>query len=124
MKIFSGFIAKNTQHFNETSKKVLALLLKPNGGIESDSSGLYVNTASTNGIVVTDKYIVNSTIITNTYIDLSQTPKTNEHLNVIYNGIILDDGTGNDYSISGTRITFDATFTLTINDKIIVKYKY
>ncbi len=72
-----------------------------------------------------DRFIVDSTILNNRYIELSTNPHNNEHVNVFYNGLLLDDV--DDYNMTSngtTKITFLPLFVITISDKIIVKYKY
>ena len=72
-----------------------------------------------------DSFNVDSTIITNNYIDLSYNIDTSRHEDVILNGVILEEGTGNDYTISGgNRINFDIGVNLTVGDRIVVKYYF
>lgn len=123
MKTNSYFIVKDIQHFNNLDTVTLKLLLKPSGGISADALGLHIDT-NINRTKFTDKFVVNATTMTNGYIDLSQLPHSNEHMFVIFNGMILDDGAGNDFQLAIQRITFEAGFPLSVNDKIIVKYKY
>ena len=85
-------------------------------------------TSSLSLVSTTEKFIVDSLILSNGYIDLANTPNISDHINVIYNGMILDEDTlyesisDGDYFISTNRITFN--FDLDLDNKIIVKYKY
>lgn len=73
----------------------------------------------------TDRFIVDQDIINDNYITLSTNPHANEHVNVFYNGLLIDEPDDFIMSSNGTTIiTFDSSFVLMINDKIIVKYKY
>lgn len=52
---------------------------------------------------------------------LSQTPIAGSE-DVYLNGLLMEEGSGNDYTISGTQITFE--YNMKTNDKVIVKYRY
>jgi hypothetical protein len=56
-----------------------------------------------------------------TTITLTNTPKANTIVNVIQDGLVLRQGAGRDYTISGNTITFSASKT---NVNIEVNYKY
>ena len=72
---------------------------------------------------VTEKFIVDNTILTNEYVDLANTPNTaNAHVFVILNGFTLDEGSGDDFTLSNSRVTFEVP--LELGDKIIIKYMY
>jgi len=79
-----------------------------------------------NTISKTDSFVIDNTIINDGFIRLNKTPISIEQLIVNLNGIILFEGSNEDYVIEGNRIVF--TFLqqqlLTINDKVQVKYKY
>lgn len=84
--------------------------------IDDSISGISSYTAKT------ERFIVDNTIITNGYIDLLNTPTSNEHLFVILNGLVMDRGVGNDFTMVSNRITF--LISIAETDKIIVKYKF
>jgi len=95
--------------------------------VDSTTGLLYASTlGATTPIKQTDKFTITASDISNGYVDLSNIPITTEHEFVIYNGVILDDGIGNDYTLTSNRITFDALLTplLTVGSKLMVKYKY
>jgi len=71
-----------------------------------------------------DNYIVDSAIVSNGYVDLSQTINLSMHNFVILNGVVLMEGSTYDYTISGVRVTFTSNVNLTIGDAIVVKYYY
>ena len=123
MKTNSHFIVKDNQHFDSSDTITLKLLLKASGGISSDASGLYIDN-NINRTKATDRFILTATDVSNGYLDLSNVPHTNEHLFVIYNGLVLDEGIANDFRINLARITFESGFPLEVGDKVIVKYKY
>ena len=54
------------------------------------------------------------------FVDISQ-EITNGSEVVLMNGLELDRGV--DYTISGTRIIFDADVEMTLDDKVIIKYE-
>jgi hypothetical protein len=68
-----------------------------------------------------DKYEIDSIIISNGYIDLTYIPNTAKaHVDVIVNGLILEDGASGDYVLLSNRVTF--SFPIEIGDRVIVKY--
>jgi hypothetical protein len=54
---------------------------------------------------------------------LQQTPTPFEHLFVYLNGVLLAEGPGNDFTISGNVIQFEAD-VITEDDQVQVKYAY
>jgi len=72
----------------------------------------------------TDRQIIDQFIIDNRYMYLTQMPNTEEHIDVYMNGLLLDEGWENDYILSDNFLTFSPNLTLSIGDKIVVKYKY
>ena len=83
------------------------------------TKGITVGTSLT---PYTEVFIVDSTIISDGYIDLLNTPSTYDHLFIMYNGLILEEGVTEDFTVLVNRIIFN--FTLDIDNKITVKYKY
>ena len=71
---------------------------------------------------ITDVFIADATTVTNGYVDTSQAPVTTEHIFVFLDGILMEEGAGNDYTISGQRVTF--IDPLYLDAKISVVYKY
>ncbi len=93
------------------------------GGVTNSHWQVKSGSGGVSYIPYTDKFIIDATIINNGYITLTNTPNIiHEHTLVILNGIILDDGITNDFTMSGNTITI--TFPIEIGDKLIVKYKY
>jgi hypothetical protein len=84
----------------------------------------YAPTAS--GTEISERFILTSTDVGNGYIDLSDTPKTDKHLFVYLNGLLLDEDANGDFTILDDRITFtnDLANVIEQGDKIIVKYTY
>jgi len=54
---------------------------------------------------------------------LANTPTANSE-NVAWNGLVLEPGVGNDYTIVGNTITISASITLTVGDKFVVLYAF
>ena len=80
-----------------------------------------------NGTQTSERFILNSTDVSNGYIDLANTPRTDKHLFVFYNGMLLDEDTNGDFILNGNRIEFTSDFQNTVlgeGDKVIVKYTY
>jgi len=72
-----------------------------------------------------DRFVITSWDVTNWYLDLSQSPNSNRHIDVIYNGATLDEWAWNDYTISWQRVTFSAGVLIANGtNKVIVKYYY
>jgi len=69
-----------------------------------------------------DTFLVDATIISNNYIDLTISPNISMHIFVNWNGLELFEGASEEFTVSGQRITF-SNITLTPNDKIQVKYE-
>jgi hypothetical protein len=89
-----------------------------NFGWQSSGTGGSTNILAS----VTEKFTVTQAII-DSGLDIQNTPNlTNEHLFVIWNGIILDEGQNNDFEINTRHINFYCN--LEIGDKIIIKYKH
>lgn len=56
-----------------------------------------------------------------TILTLSSTPVVNSET-VVWNGVTLRPGAGNDYTISGNVITLSGSLVLTVNDTFMVSY--
>jgi len=82
------------------------------------------NTGATGNTPNIETFTITSTIIANLYIDLSETPSSDNHNSVNLNGSILFEGSGEDYEISSNRVSFDSSVNLTLGDKVQIKYKY
>ncbi len=54
---------------------------------------------------------------------LANTPTANSE-NVAWNGLVLEPGVGNDYTIVGNTITITASITLTVGDKFVILYAF
>lgn len=54
---------------------------------------------------------------------LSNTPTSNSQI-VTWNGVVLTEGAGNDYTVSGSTVTLSASIVLTIGDQILVAYAF
>ena len=54
---------------------------------------------------------------------LANTPTTDSE-NVAWNGLVLEPGVGNDYTIVGNIITINASITLTTGDKFVILYAF
>ena len=109
-------IFKNGQNKDVVNTEIVKLIFINDIWYETNSSDSFGYTTYNDG------FDVDATVISNKYIDLTHTPTTNEHLLVTLNGLMLDEIS--DFTIATNRITFDASLTLTINDKLIIKYKY
>lgn len=75
----------------------------------------------TSVISVREVFTVDTTIVNNNFIDLLNEPLTNEIIFVYLNGILMSEGSGEDYVINLNRISFSCE--IQINDKIIAIYK-
>jgi len=71
-----------------------------------------------------DQFIVDNTIMNDRYVDLSHVPHSDEHLFIVYNGSLLNEGSSNDFTLTGQRIDFTAGFILNMNDLILAIYRY
>lgn len=71
-----------------------------------------------------DKFTVDAAIVSNGYVDLSQAPHSGDHLFLVINGSLLNEGAGNDYVLSGQRITFSPLFGIATGDFVMALYKY
>jgi len=72
-----------------------------------------------------ETFIIDSTIISNSYIDLLETPRTMFTVN--WNGSILFEGVGEDYTVNNNRVTFlplNGGLELLDGMKIQIKYEY
>jgi len=93
--------------------------------VDTDTGLLYANSIGvTTPTKISDSFDVDATIISNNYIDLSQNIDTSMHEFVFLNGVLLEEGSSNDYTYSGNRITFTSNVNLTLSDRIVVKYYY
>jgi hypothetical protein len=93
------------------------------GGITNTHWQIKVGSGSTNLHPSNEKFVVNSTIIANGFVTLLHTPNIlNEHIFVIINGLVMDEGVGEDYTLTNNILTIH--YPIEIDDKIIVKYKY
>jgi hypothetical protein len=79
--------------------------------------------SSSNLVKQTDVFTVDATIISNGYVTLTQDLVTTEHEFVMLNGQVLIEGASHDYTIVGTD-QINLSYTLTVDDYIVVKYKY
>lgn len=77
--------------------------------------------SGTNAIYVQDQFVVTNPV--DHIFTLSQVPIPNAEV-VIWNGIVLTKGAGNDYTIFTNAITLTAGVNLTIGDQITVVYAY
>jgi hypothetical protein len=91
--------------------------------VEADDINYLYNLIMNNKKQV-DQFIVDQFIVDNKYVYLTYVPNVNEHIDVYMNGLLLDEGWDNDYILSDNFLTFAPNLLLTIDDKIIVKYKY
>jgi hypothetical protein len=91
--------------------------------VEADDINYLYNLIKKNKKQV-DKFIVDQFIVDNKYVYLTYVPNTDEHIDVYMNGLLLDEGWDSDYILSDNFLTFAPNLSLTIDDKIIVKYKY
>lgn len=83
----------------------------------------WVSGGGTTGTPQTDVFMVDATILANNYIDTTQTPNLSyDALSIYLNGILLDEDAGDDYTVSGTRVTF--LIPIAVGDKITAKYKF
>lgn len=73
-------------------------------------------------IQTSERFIITRQDVLNGYITLSNTPNSNSHFFVIYNGLVLDEDPSGDFTLSGNRIDF--LLQLQTDDKVIVKYSY
>ncbi len=103
----------------EFSGGELKVKLKSGGGIAVDGDGLYLDGASETRVVrETPTGTVNGS---NQDFDLAHTPVSGSEM-IFYNGILMNEGATEDYTISGTTITLaDAPKT---KDVILVTYWY
>jgi len=88
--------------------------------IATDSS------TGTNGVFIIENFILTGTDITNGYLTLSNSPLITENISVNMNGLVLFNGSSEDYYISVDKIYFTTTQKnlLTIGDKFQISYKY
>lgn len=76
-----------------------------------------------------EKFVVNSTIISNGFVTLSHTPESNS-MSAFVDRLAIHEGAGEDYSISGTTMTFlnelvnPGQQALAVGDTVYVKYQY
>lgn len=69
-----------------------------------------------------DVFVIDATIQTNNYVDLSDTPAADSEF-VFLDGVCLIEGVGNDYTVSTNRVTFNAAWApLPLANTIQVKY--
>jgi len=77
------------------------------------------------GTNTNESFEITATDVANGYIDISNTPNLLEHFIVEKNGQILTWGTLNDYTVSGTRITFNTQLSIEGQpDQITVYFSY
>jgi len=88
-----------------------------------DTGEIYAAAGSAIPTRITERFDIANIDVTNGYIDILNTPASNEHLFVYLNGMLLDEDASGDFTISTNRITFSAG-VIEANDKIIVKYSY
>ena len=70
---------------------------------------------------IQQSYNVDNTIATNKQITLPSTP-LDDTLLIAHNGLVMSPGGSNDYTRSGTLVTFTAGVTLTVGDVIYAQY--
>ena len=71
---------------------------------------------------VKETFIVSPQIQNDSQITIGDIPLVNsEHVIVFYDGVMLEEGSGNDYTINGRDINFE--FALSLSLKIVVLYK-
>ena len=70
-----------------------------------------------------DVFIVTAPDVVSKTFTLTDTPIAQSEF-VILNGILTTKGGSYDYTVSGDQIIFTAGVTLTVGDKVHVKYKY
>lgn len=121
---------------NGTGTEVVSVVAKPNGGIGVDANGVFVDldgnslvagpggiSLNQNGFVVGEAPTQdggNARIFT-----MANTPVAASEA-VYYNGVRMRRGAGNDYTISGGVITFEAGVRAPnlLVDNVIVDYRY
>ena len=62
-------------------------------------------------------------VVSDKTINLANTPISNSEI-VAWNGLLLRPGASNDYTITGSTVTLNASVTLTIGDEILVVYAF
>ena len=97
--------------------RLVSGILNTNWVLVSGGGGTGTNTNESFEITATD--------VANGYVDISNTPNLLEHFIVEKNGQILTWGALNDYTVSGTRITFNTQLSIVGQpDQITVYYSY
>lgn len=96
--------------------------IRSNAGIIQlrNNSGGYYTPSGGGSAWLRDIFTVSPADIINGYLDLSAVPVADSEL-VVVNGIIQYPGGSYQYTISGNRVTF--LFTLTLSDPVMVKYQ-
>lgn len=72
-------------------------------------------------IPITETFIVDAGIASSKTVSVANSIKLGSE-NVTFNSLLMIFGAGEDYTISGADVVFNAGHTLTIGDKISVKY--
>ena len=72
---------------------------------------------------ITEKFIVSATDAAYQEISLINPPVLSEHLFVFLNGILLREGSGEEYTVIGNTINFEEDVIYT-GDSVVVKYSY
>ncbi len=88
--------------------------------------GTVHNFGATSSTKQIDTFTLTSTDISNGYLTLSQTIDTSEHIEVNMMGSILFEGALEDYTATGTTLTFTASqiALLEVGDRFQIKYYY
>jgi len=112
------YIQKNTSPFTIWKK------------VSDNAGGLWLEESGAGGSLLQkiETFIIDSVIISNGYLQLSENIESDNNHLINMNGLLLFEGSGEDFTIdaSTNRIVFTNTqlSLLTISDKIQVTYKY
>ncbi len=98
-------------------------------GIGWDIKSNYIDEGITSvtPVPAIETFTIDATIIADEYIDLAETPSTEKHVQVNWQGSVLFQGASYDYSVAGNRITFhtgNGGIELITGMMIQVKYKH
>ena len=95
------------------------------GGIANANWSEFGGGGGGTGTNTNESFEITATDAANGYVDISNTPNLLEHFIVEKNGQILTWGALNDYTVSGTRITFNTQLSIEGQpDQITVYYSY